>query len=379
MNQLLSNSQTNHFSELTNFIVSSETRGINRSASHQQIEANNDEDAIRIWLARATGSKHTLRSYYKEIERFYFWVNKEKQKFFSDIVFEDILSYIEFIKNPPISWIGPRKPRNSNEWKPFEKPLSPRSCRYSIQVINSCFNFLVDAGYLIGNPCRLLQKKEISDSTAKAKIERYLEHNTWNLLVDYLEKLPSNNKREKNEKARLRFLFHLLYLQAPRVSEIAQACMNDFSKEKNSWWWLVRGKGKKVLKIPANKKMIDELISYRLHLGLEPLPLPQDNSPLIRSINGTNGLTDNMIYRIVKKTVKLAAYEIEKNDPYSAFQLKKASTHWFRHTSITHQADLGIDIRYLQATARHSSIETTQKYLHINDNSWHDAINKHKI
>ena len=67
------------------------------------------------------------------------------------------------------------------------------------------------------------------------------------------------------------------------------------------------------------------------------------------------------------------------NDQRQASILRAASTHWFRHTSLTHQAERGVDLRYLQATARHASIETTQKYLHREHKKWHDETNRHNM
>ena len=80
---------------------------------------------------------------------------------------------------------------------------------------------------------------------------------------------------------------------------------------------------------------------------------------------------------MIKELLHQAADRMQ--DKRKASVLRAASTHWFRHTSLTHQAELGVDLRYLQATARHASIETTQKYLHQENRQWHSEINKHKL
>jgi integrase/recombinase XerC len=51
--------------------------------------------------------------------------------------------------------------------------------------------------------------------------------------------------------------------------------------------------------------------------------------------------------------------------------LRRASTHWLRHTAATHQADAGNDIRFIQKNLRHASIETTAIYLHAEDDRRH--------
>ena len=60
-------------------------------------------------------------------------------------------------------------------------------------------------------------------------------------------------------------------------------------------------------------------------------------------------------------------------------KLKQASTHWLRHTSITHQSDVGIELRYIKRSARHESVETTMLYQHAEEEKWHEAMSKHQI
>jgi site-specific recombinase XerD len=50
-----------------------------------------------------------------------------------------------------------------------------------------------------------------------------------------------------------------------------------------------------------------------------------------------------------------------------------------RHTSITHQADAGIELRYIKRHARHESVETTMLYQHAEEDQWHDAMSQHRM
>tara|TARA_E500000305_G_scaffold108525_1_gene111127 strand:- start:27730 stop:28095 length:366 start_codon:yes stop_codon:yes gene_type:complete len=115
---------------------------------------------------------------------------------------------------------------------------------------------------------------------------------------------------------------------------------------------------------------------YRAFLGLTGLPDPDDRSPMLRSLKGTVGISANMVYRIVKETVTAAADAIEQSAPVSAAKLRKASTHWFRHTAVTHADDVGVNLKYLQASARHEKVETTAIYQHAEDHRWHEAWKK---
>ena len=53
--------------------------------------------------------------------------------------------------------------------------------------------------------------------------------------------------------------------------------------------------------------------------------MPDDQTPLVLSLNATSGITDNMIYRIVKDLVKRAASDLQKTDAYKADKLRRAS------------------------------------------------------
>ena len=82
---------------------------------------------------------------------------------------------------------------------------------------------------------------------------------------------------------------------------------------------------------------------------------------------------------MVKKTFLDCAESIEESNPDFSVKLKKASTHWLRHTSITHQADAGIELRYIKRNARHESVETTMLYQHAEEEKWHESMSALQI
>jgi site-specific recombinase XerD len=358
--------------------------GTNRAPAFitQQISAVNDLQAIQCWLAEFIHSPQTLRAYRKESERLLLWTLSEKQKPFSSLTRDDLRDYQLFLANPQPSdrWCGSRKPRHDMNWRPFEGPLSPKSIGQSITVINALFSYLVEAGYLSGNPLGLMRRKAQSTLNQPTKItERFLEQNLWQVVVDYIEALPQITPRDKKEYERTRFIFHLLYLLGPRVSEVANSMMRDIKQIRGKWWWQVTGKGQKTQIIPVTAPMLQSLMRYRQFYNLPQLPIPDENHSLFMSLNGTKKVSANMIYRLVKKTFLDCAKIIGKDRPDFALKLKQASTHWMRHTSITHQADAGIELRYIQRHARHANVETTMLYQHAEEDQWHDSMALHKI
>jgi site-specific recombinase XerD len=100
------------------------------------------------------------------------------------------------------------------------------------------------------------------------------------------------------------------------------------------------------------------------------------SDPLILGIaGGEHPLTSTAIYLIVKACFARAADSLEASDMAGAGRLRRASTHWLRHTAATHQADAGIDVRHIQRNLRHASIAVTSIYLHTEDDARHADTN----
>jgi site-specific recombinase XerD len=220
------------------------------------------------------------------------------------------------------------------------------------------------------------------DNTAVASqpcIERFLDQEQWQALVAAIKAMPRQTQRHRQHYERARFLLSLLYLLGPRVSEIASHTMGSFVKIRRCWWWWVVGKGQRPARVPVNQDMLAALSRYRLFYGLTPLPDPAEKTPLIMNLSGTRGITDNMIYRIVKDIAASAATLLRPENPTQAALLTRISTHWLRHTSITHQADAGVELRYLQRNARHAKLDTTGLYLHAGEDAWHTAMERHGL
>lgn len=353
--------------------------GRNRGNGGSQISAETDLEAIQTWLAEFKDSPHTWRNYRKEVERLLLWSLLERGKPFSSLTREDLAAFEVFLTNPSPweHWCGPRAPRKSAQWRPFQGPLSGNSCRQALIIINALFTYLVDAGYLAGNPLALRRRR--STSTIKPEtVERFLDSALWQHVLSFVETLPVETSRQQVVYERVRYLLTLLYLLGPRVSEVASHTMGSFIEVRGKWWWRVTGKGGKNARIPVNQEMLAALVRYRTFYGLPALPLPQEETPLILNLRGNRGIGANMVYRIVKAVMQEAAKELMTIQPHQASKLHKASTHWLRHTAITHQADAGIELRYLNKSARHAKLETTAIYLHADEENWHEAMEKHK-
>jgi len=356
--------------------------GLNRASRDTcQISADDDLSAIQSWLSEYRESDQTYRSYQKEVERLLLWSLLELNKPISSLNRDDFIAYEQFIADPQPTekWCGQRYSRKSPKWRPFQGPLKPQSQRQALVIIQSLMSYLVAAGYLSANPLALRRRQLPKANKDDKTIERYLDNKLWEFLYNYVMQQTPDTAREQAHHERDRYLISMLYLLTPRVSEIASHTMGSIREREGKWWWHVKGKGNATRRVPVNQVMMSALTRYRESHGLTPKPIQDDMTPLVMSINGNSSITANMIYRVVKKILTNAAENIEKTEPSKAEKLRQASTHWFRHTGLTHQLNSGIDLRHVNKNARHAKLETTGIYLHAEDNDWHEAMEQHKL
>ena len=340
-----------------------------------QLGADTDIDAVRCWLAEYASSAHTLRAYRKEAERLLVWATRALGKPLSSLAREDLLAYEAFLARPGDDWIDGKLPRRGGGRRLFDGPLSPQSVRHALGILSGLFVYLVAAGYLAGNPLALRRRHKSGASSRRAAIERYLDQGLWRFVLDFVERMPQSTARERQHFERARWLLRLLHGAGLRAAEAAQARAGDLEQRRGKWWLHVVGKGGVEGDVPVSDELMDEFARYRVFHGLGPLPGPNEATPLIMSLGGNREhcLTSTAIYLAVKDVFVHAADAVGSDNLAGADKLRRASTHWLRHTAATHQADAGNDLRFIQKNLRHASLETTAIYLHADDNRRHAA------
>ncbi|MFC0338645.1 tyrosine-type recombinase/integrase [Kushneria avicenniae] len=351
----------------------------------QLVEAESDREIVAAWLMEYRTSPQTFRQYRKEAERLLLWL-EDKGKRLEHLDRRALDAFEAFLADPrpTAEWIGPPSPRSSEAWRPFRKGLSAASRRQALVILQTLFGWLIEAGWLSQNPFRLMRDKRRRLDNTSNTIERYLERPLWRWCWQQLNTPPPADAtiRVRYECERQRFVFAFAYLLAPRISEMSHARMNDFRMREGQWWWQVTGKGGKQASIPVPDAMMAALGQWRDMLGLSATPSPEEETPVIRTLDGQRGVGDNQLYRMIKTTFEGLAQTRERESDstsHEAQRLRQATPHWLRHTAITHQAQQGVELRYLSRTARHSRLETTARYLHAEAQEWHGQINRHAL
>lgn len=369
--------------------------GTNRAVGPAQISAVNDVAAVTVWLANYHG-RSTFDSYRKEAERLLLWSVTEMGKPLSSLNHEDFLVYQRFLSElePGSRWVletGKKKmSRQDPAWRPFAGPLSPSSQRQAMIILNAMFAWLVDAGYLRGNPLSLIRQRR---RKKPPRVTRFLDHDVWQEVKVTISAMPQETDRERAHYFRVRWLFTLLYIGGLRISEVIGNTMGDFfhrrDKEGEDRWWLeVTGKGEKTRLVVATEELMIELARYRRENGLSPSPVTGEDIPLLFRIGRDKSalrrpLTRGAVHVIVKKVFENTAKRIRlKGADYeeTALAVEGASAHWLRHTSGTHMLDNAVDLRQLRDNLGHESIATTNNYAHAEDDERHKQIEeKHRL
>lgn len=339
------------------------------NSSAKSIKASNDVEAIKTWLMEFHDSPNTFISYRQTAERFLLWLMRQNLNL-HQISREDIQDYQDFLTAPTPAefWCGKAVARTNPEWRPFVKGLAPSSIRLNLQILTGMYEYLLQSGYLTHNPFRLVKRKAARLITNKG-VERYLTHKEWDYIIQHIEMMPKTTTTQQANYERTRWIFNLLYLTGCRRNEIVNAKMSDFIQKHGAWWLRVIGKGNKYGEIPVTNNLLTALINYRRSIYLSDFPNhTEENICLVNNIQQTKnhyvGISDSMLYKIIKATCHEIAAKVKLIDPAAAFIIEKVSTHWLRHTSATHQVDAGIDIRVVKENLRHSMLETTMKYQH---------------
>lgn len=347
------------------------------------VAADTDYQAVAQWLAEYQDSPQTLKSYRREAERLLLWLGSQGRGL-REVNRETLRDFEAFLENPQPRemWVGPSKPRHHPAWRPFRGGLSPASRRQTLVILQGLFGWLVEAGWVGHNPFVLMRDKSRRLNNQTQRIERYLERPLWDWLWTWLNTRPvPEDARGRYEHARHRFIFGFAYLLAPRIHEMANATMADFRVSEGRWWWHVIGKGGKQARIPLPEDMQACLQQWRQALGLAGLPGVSEHGPLIRALDKQRGISDNQLYRLIKEAFGDAALALEAEEGRREYidALRKATPHWLRHTSITHQAQAGVSLRYLAENARHSRLDTTSRYLHTEAHEWHEQQQRHRL
>jgi integrase/recombinase XerC len=151
-----------------------------------------------------------------------------------------------------------------------------------------------------------------------------------------------------------RAILELFYASGLRLSELVGLDMDDV----NIGAQMVRtlGKGGKQRLVPFNKTTASAIRAYL-----------KDRALLVRPTSRQRHAADPLFvnYRGTRLTVRSVARLVRRHALTSRVRAG-VSPHALRHSFATHLLQRGADLRSIQELLGHSSLNTTQRYTHVN-------------
>lgn len=145
-----------------------------------------------------------------------------------------------------------------------------------------------------------------------------------------------------------------------RVSELCGLNLSDIHDKQLT----VRGKGGKSRELYLNSACVDAINAY-LPCRIEPKANDKDSLFISRNRN-----------RITKCTVELL---VKKYIAAAGLDPAKYSAHKLRHTAATLMYQSTGDVRVLKEVLGHSNLNTTQIYVHVNDENIKNALESNPL
>src|SRR3954447_3215116 len=215
--------------------------------------------------------------------------------------------------------------------------LAAASIKLIVVALKIFFRFLVAKGAVERDPTTTL---------TLPRIERYLPE-TLNELQ--LEQLIDSVDTKRPRGLRDRAIMELLYASGLRISELANARLENFNAEERIL--RVIGKGNKMRLVPVGRKACEALAAY-VSTERPKLVKRRTGSEIFLSSRGTK-LTTSRIWQIVKEEARRSGLEAN------------IYPHLLRHSFATHLLSNGADLRIIQEMLGHADISTTQVYTHV--------------
>lgn len=261
-------------------------------------------------------SKNTIVSYQRDLEKYRFFLNRNKIKEILNVSNDQILYFLEFLY----------KTQNSS------------SVSRILSTLRTFYKYLVRDGKIQKNPF-----SSIKNPKQPKKILEILDEQEVKI---FLESIPSSSYLELRDKA----MFELLYSCGIRVSEIVDLKLSDIDFDEGLIRFIGKGNKERITPIgDTAKNCLDKYIrAARYNLERE-----RKSENVFLNRNGQK-LTRQGFWKILKK------YAGKVNTS------KNLYPHLFRHSYATHMLERGADLRIVQELLGHSSISTTEIYTNIN-------------
>ncbi len=280
------------------------------------------EDFISYLKFQKGYSEKTTKAYRKDIEEFFKFLISEKKIQKIDQV---NLAYIR-------GYLG-------KLYRRCKKTTISRK----LSAVRSFFKFLEKRSVIRENPFW-----NVSNPKTEKTLPRYLT-------VDEVLRLIESSNGKDWRSIRNRAILELLYSCGMRVSELRNLDLDDIDLKEGII--KIRGKGEKERIVPVGNYAKKALAEYMT------IHIPRKDKAVFVNSKGER-LSTRTIRRIVKRCAIRSGLS------------REISPHSLRHSFATHLLEGGADLRTVQELLGHSTISTTQRYIHLTLDRLMEVYNK---
>ena len=283
-----------------------------------------ERDFLDYLTKQRNYSLKTADSYRRDIDLFFAFL-EERSVLFDEVRKQDIRDFLS---------------------KELDRGISPRTCQRRMSSLRGFYAFCADNSYCGNNPFLLVSapKKPVRYPTALS-----LEQ------VDVL--FEKNRERTDPLMIRDQAILELMYASGMRASEVVSFTGRQIDYANRVI--RVYGKGKKERMVPFSKTASNAMKEYQKNL--RPILLSRHKSSKIADAFFLNDKGEPLTTRGLEYILK----QVEaKTGIYYGLH-----PHELRHTFATHLLEGGADLRIIQELLGHESLNTTQVYTHVSQES----------
>lgn len=260
-------------------------------------------------------SKHTIRGYEEDLNRFYLFCMKQNIEDLKEIDYSYLRKYLSYL---------------------YEKKYSKKTISRNLSTLRFFFQFLFLEKKIDHNPMTLISNPKLDKTLPKF------------LYYDQLEQILKIPDVQTPLGQRDLMILEMLYSTGIRVSELVQIQVSDINHYNRTI--KILGKGNKERYVLYGK-YLEDILNLYLKDGRMKLLKKETNYLIVNHLG--DPITDRGVREIIKRIMKKGKVE---------FQI---SPHVFRHTFATHMLENGAELRCVQELLGHENLATTEIYTHV--------------
>lgn len=251
----------------------------------------------------------------------------------------DLRQYIEYVCSDE-----PSKEKIEEYITELHKKYKQKTVKRKIASIKAFYNYLEEEEFIVDNPFRKVKVKFRETMTLPRIIPREeIEHLLNYIYSCVVEKDLSTYKYRLRDVA----VIEVFFATGARVYEISNIRVENINL--NTGLIRIMGKGGKERYIQIGNSEILEIL--RKYYNENKSAIKESGYFFVN--NRGSRYTEQSIRLMLKKYTKLAG--IDRN----------ITPHMFRHSFATYLIEEGVDVSCVQQILGHSSIKTTQIYIHV--------------